>query len=189
MVLGVSNSLSALTITPTTKVQWQGKDPGNPDENSIGTIVGSSLTFEKLYKHDYGEGEDADALFWDSYETTYTTDGDSGPEDATVTYVPGKSFISGWHTYLVVKDGQGKTVDPWWYVFDLLNVEYIKDDGTIGIIAWDGKEDIILEGFWPDQGALSHVDIYGVAVPEPATLFFLGLSFVGIAVAHRRYRK
>ena len=48
-----------------------------------------------------------------------------------------------------------------------------------------------MSGFWPAQGAISHVGIYGggdgtYELPEPGTLGLLGLGLFGMGVMRRK---
>jgi hypothetical protein len=55
-------------------------------------------------------------------------------------------------------------------------------------MAWDGMEILELTGFWPNQGAISHVSLYGnrQSVPEPATMLLLGTGIFGLALFGRK---
>ena len=71
---------------------------------------------------------------------------------------------------MLVKDGDNC---PVWYLFD--------------ISGWDGVSDINLTGFWPGQGAISHVAIY--SVPEPGTLALLAIGLAGAGLSRRKKAK
>jgi len=160
MVLGMMSSASALTLTPG-DADWSGSSPTNPKAGDISGLVGSDVY--EVYKQDLSGPESG--AYAGSYETAfYNTPTD--PQDATITYVGGTP-ISGDPLYLMVKDGNH---DPIWYIFDLSN--------------WNGTEAIYLQGFWPDQGAISHVSIYSVS--EPSTLLLLGAGLIGLGLLGRR---
>lgn len=61
-------------------------------------------------------------------------------------------------------------------------------------LGWNGTDDLLLRGFWPNQGAISHVSLYGTEgssdniTPEPALLGLFGtaLALVGARLRRRR---
>jgi hypothetical protein len=166
-------ALWALTITPDTLPKWTGTANNVPDiKNELLTKYGINLG-EDIYKQEIDPSAES-GYFADSYKNTFNENG------GTLSYEEGKPSIEVKKgTYLLVKDGKN---NPSWYLFDLSNLwngsEYI---------SWDGKEDIVLNNFWPNQGGISYVAI-SRQVPEPMTLLFLGTGLLGLAIIRRKKR-
>lgn len=142
-----------------------GSVPHNPDVNDMETIVGVS-PLELYYKDNVGGGEEGS--FAAFYETSYFTDAND-PEGATIEFGgdPGDEITCP-ECFLLVKGGRAH--DPIWYAFD--------------IGGWNGTDDIVLEDFWPAQGAISHVQIAGMetpSVPEPTMLLLFATCLIGLA--------
>jgi hypothetical protein len=166
----------ALVITPG-NADWSGDaGPGVPaifaQWNALIAANGGTLTVgasTELYKMDFGALNDVGS-FATSYHTVFSNPVND-PGNALITHVSGTDFINSTPTYLLVKDGNQ---NPDWYGFD--------------ISGWDGQEDLSIENFWPDQGAISHVSIYGTStsVPEPATMILFGTGLVGLVGFTRR---
>lgn len=126
---------------------------------------------DELYKSEVGGGDSGP--FATPYTTTYSNTS-SDPSNALVEYNGDGDPITD-AEWLFVKDGNN---EPVWYLFD--------------ISSWDGMVDIVLTGFWPNGGAISHLSIYGgddtTRVPEPGTLALLGLGLLGLGVNRRNRR-
>jgi hypothetical protein len=171
----------AISINPSTTPQWSGPDltadpacapndartecSKNPDANDVEGIVGTDVELVEAYKQDAGGGESGS--FAGVYDTVFANTA-LDPEDATITFTgTAGEQIACPECYLLVKDGNQ---DPIWYIFDLGD--------------WDGMESLVLTGFWPDQGAISHVSIFsgGRAVPGPAPFVLMGIGLLGIGL-------
>jgi hypothetical protein len=143
---------------------WTGTQTSQAAINvAIGGILGTSI---ELYKQNVGGSEEGSLA--SSYVTTfYNTPSD--PSGALIDYVGGPYV--GPIAFLLVKDGNQT---PAWYLFNLTD------------FGWNGTDDLLLSGFWPAQGAISHVTLYGHAVPEPAIMLLLGLGLIGLGGYSRK---
>jgi PEP-CTERM motif len=171
---------AALNITPATVPQWTTNTNSNLSADDVEALVGTSTQLTEVYKQNVGDATDSGS-FASSYTTTFSNS-PSDPADALIDYISGP-FIQSQSMYLLVKDGNQ---EPAQYVFDL------------AALGWNGTDDLSLTGFWPENGAISHVAIYTGGgpreieppLPEPASLAIWGLG-LGIAglVSRRRMRR
>lgn len=136
----------------------------NPDVGDFSTITGSISLLDEYYKMNVGGSEEGS---FQGHYTTIFSNTPSDPADATISW-DGGSAIKCPECYLKIKGGAAH--DPIWYLFD--------------IGSWDGRMDIMLSGFWPNNGAISHVAIWGLEgqVPEPGPLGLLaaGVLLIGL---------
>jgi len=128
----------------------------------VDDCFGAAGPLSLLYKAEVG-GSDY-GTFASSYDTTFANT-TLDPEEATILYLGG-TYMDCSACYLVVKDGNQK---PAQYFYDLSTI-------------WNGTDTIALKEFWPEQGAISNISIWGRAtsVPEPTSLllFATGLGWL-----------
>lgn len=177
-VVGVTSQAQAnpISITPSTAacgtatcLALFGNENGQAQIDAAIDAVFPGLTSTEVYKQNVGGSEVGSAAAW--YTTTFNADTTGG----TVTW-NGPGFISGNPLYFLVKDGNAT---PNWYLFDISN--------------WAGgangtKDTITFSGFFPNQGAISHVTIYGTTTNVPdggSVAMLLGAALVGLAGLRR----
>jgi len=169
----------AISITPFTLTQWTGTNNRNMSASAIdaflltqGRNVNGTLT--EVYKQNVGGSESG--AFAGSYTTTFNST-PSDPADALIDYISGPS-ITGGEIYLYVKDGNHQ---PAFYIFD--------------ISSWNGTDNLSLTGFWPTNGAISHVTLLKTNTPPPppavpdsgSTVALLGLAFSSVSLLRRKF--
>ena len=166
-LVAFATQANALSIMPSTTPKYTGTENNMRDIlAAIAVWPGVDLSM-LLYKSNVGGGEEGPLA--GSYRTTYSNT-QSDPSNALIEYTGGPS-IGGDEIWLLIKDGKH---DPAWYLFDLDELD------------WDGISDLILSNFWPGNGAISNVSLYGTPVSEPATMLLLGAGLLGIALFGRR---
>lgn len=139
----------------------------------------------ELYKQNVGGGGDTGG-FAGSYQTTFSNTAND-PQDAFIDYISGQPLncaAASNDCYLLVKDG---AQTPAAYLFNLAGL-------------WNGTDNLYLRGFWPTNGAISHIAFYGNGddggcttpggctpeIPEPGTVALLGAALFAAAAARRR---
>lgn len=162
LVLAVVLPAQALVITPATAPQWIGNQTGQAQiDAAIAPIIGTAT---ELYKQDVGGPESG------SLAGSYTTVFNADFSNATITY-NGGPYV-GPTRWALVKDGNN---EPAWYLFNLTAA------------GWNGTETLYFQGFWPNNGAISHVALYGGSVvPDGGSVaMLLGAALVGLAGLRR----
>jgi len=178
LVLGLAAAQAHSAIISLTPggANWTTNDNSNLNGAAVASLVGTSSVLRLLYKMNVGGAEDG--TFAGSYSTVFANTS-SDPQDATITYDGSPDlFITCPNCYLVVKDGNQ---NPAQYLFDI---------GT-----WNGMDTFSLTGFWPQQGAISNVAIWGastnggtppLSIPEPGALLLMGAGLMGLGLVRRR---
>jgi VPDSG-CTERM motif len=167
LAMALNFDANALSITPATQsIMTFSSSSQSVITSQINAFFDPDPTL--AYKMNVGGPEEGP--FAASYSTSFFNT-PSDPADATISYISGQ-MITAEDIYLLVKDGNQS---PTGYLFD--------------ISAWNGAENLVLTGFWPAQGAISHVSIYtngNARVPDGgATLMLLGIGLSGLAAARR----
>jgi hypothetical protein len=163
------SSVQALEISPSTGIpgsQFTGSINNTPGALAEAATACACVLGTEQYKQNAGGSEEGPLA--GSYTTTFNGDLSGG---SIVWNGPGLAVTG--QTFLFVKDGNHS---PAWYLFDL-------DE-----LGWNGTDTINLSGFWPSNGSISHVSLFGgfSTVPEPATLSLLGIGLFGLAALRRR---
>lgn len=169
----------ALSITPATLPVFTSTQTSALSAAQVASLVGYAGTLALVYKSNV-DGIPAEEGNAAAYYSTIFDLTPNDPSKATITWDGPTNAIVCPDCYLVVKDGNQ---NPAQYVYD--------------ISSWNGVEAIELSGFWPAQGAISHVAIFNNPgegggtvgmIPEADTyaLLLVGLGLVGFAVRRKR---
>ena len=175
LTIGNTGSVNALALSPANATCDSDEKFTQADDiqNYLETTAacGPAVFVDDLFEayKDESEGESGD--FAGHYSTNINWGGD--PEGGTISFDGTNSLGDFTDIWLVVSDGAAQ--DPSNYYFNLV------------ALGWDGEEALVLSGFWPDQGAISHVSI--LVAPVPAALPLLGTALLGIGFLGRRRRK
>ena len=182
ILLFISTAAQAalVTITPDDCIDgsgscWTTNTNSALNANDIETMVG--VTDLVLFYKSEVEGSES-GLYASSYDTTFSNSA-MDPEDALIDYISG-NWIACDSCYLVVKDGNQS---PAQYIYDLSDLSYLSSGGE-----WDGVMSLLVDGFWPDGGAISHIAIFGTIseVPLPAAFWLFGTALIGFVGFSRR---
>lgn len=172
LAAGLACSAFALDINPLSGTlnvtRWEGDQTSQAQiDATIAAFLGSA-TFQ--YKQDQGGGESG--ALAGSYNTVFLNT-PTDPSGATITYTGGAVLAD--TRFLLVKDGNAT---PAWYLFNLT------------ALGWNGTDTLNLANFWPNQGAISHVSLYGggTSVPDSGTtVALLGASLLALGMLRRRF--
>jgi hypothetical protein len=171
LVFGFAYNAHAISITPANAFA-SGNQTGGPQVlAAAATACGCTLT--QQYKQDAGSGETGSLA--NSYNATITPAGDA--DSFQITYTGGSSV--GPTAWLIVKGGNS----PGWYLFNLND------------LGWNGTDTINGSGFWPQQGSVGFVELFGntspppTPLPAPSPLLLLGSGMLGMGIVRRKRQR
>ena len=174
MLFRSAGQVYAVAISPGSGLEEaKGNQKGVPKiekELKDGWDIELDLQHDFLYKHDHDDNKEYGDLK-ESFFTSYTNDDEGEADGGTIGRSDGLDLSGYRFDYLFVKGGGGEYS---WYLFDISD--------------WDTVEDLVLTNFWPTQGSISHVALYGQPVPLPASVFLLGAGCAALAGARVKRR-
>jgi hypothetical protein len=172
LVFGLAYNAHAISITPANAFA-SGPETAVPQVlTAAATACGCTLT--QQYKQDAVAGETGSLA--NSYSATITPAGDA--DSFQITYTGGSSV--GPTAWLIVKDGAN---NPGWYLFNLTD------------LGWNGTDTINGSSFWPQQGSVAYVELFGntspppTPLPAPSPLLLLGSGILGVGIFRRKRQR
>ena len=168
LVAGMASNAAAILFLGPANADWTGDDVAALTPAQVATEAKSECELMLSYKMNVGGS--AEGLYADSYTTEFFNT-PTDPDAFVLTWNSSEDTISN-ARYLLVKDGNQ---EPAWYLFDITTI-------------WDGQQEIQGLGFWPNEGAISHVSLYSCTsvADGGATLVLLGLSALAFSAARRK---
>lgn len=146
----------------------------NPSQSVINSYLATNFPdLVELYKQDVPATTSPSGSLSGNYSTSFLNSS-TDPKDAVITHLGGAAVSN--NPFLLVKDGNHQ---PAWYLFDL------------SAFSWNGTETLYLNDFWPKQGAISHVTLYGettTRVPDASITVLLigfGLTAMGFLAGRK----
>lgn len=158
---------NAVSINPTSgtlnSTRWEGNQTSVPNINDALETIVPGITANLRYKQNVGGAEEGSLA---NQYTTVFSNSPNDPAEATITHTGG-TFL-GPNAYLLVKDGNQ---EPAWYFYNAT------------ALGWNGTDNLALSGFWPNQGAISFIALYGGTPPRVpdggSSLLMLGSVLLG----------
>ena len=190
--LGLSAQAHAIMISPSTGTLGTDRFETSSNSNlsslsAINTAFGTSFTSASLqYKFNTGNPGTEEGTLSGSYEADNVAGGVGDESGLDINYSgSGNIVVCATECFVIVKDGNNT---PAQYLF-------ILSTAAIGI--WNGTDELEFSGFWPSNGAISNVALWGGSgsppppdqlVPAPAPLALLGLGLLGLGIRRRNRR-
>jgi hypothetical protein len=173
LAIGTGFEASALSITPSNPAPFLTTNLNS--QSQIDALINATLNPDPTLVYKQNQGGPETGSFAASYSTSFFNT-PTDPQDATISYVSGPDIKTSFsNIYLLVKDGNQT---PAAYLFNISSL-------------WNGTDPLVMTGFWPQQGAISHVSIYAsgsgsAQVPDGGTtVMLLGSALAGLGALRR----